>query len=266
MFMQRLLTFLSETQLDTTTINTTERLQSHRLMLQKKPMMRAVFTEFHHAMMALDEKFFGNVEGLRVELGAGVCPMRETYAQVLATDVVPDRHLDRVLDATAMDLDSSSVRALYGQNCFHHFPRVELFLQEVTRVVAPGGGVILIEPYYGPLAQILFKRMFATEGFDKQAVSWDNSTQGPMSGANQALSYIVFVRDQQILRQRFPQLQVLYAAPLHNYLRYVLSGGLNFKQMLPDALVGVVKLCEQLLRPVSAYLALHYVLVVQRRP
>lgn len=264
--MKRLRTWLSATPCDLTTIDTAERLHQHRLMLQQKPMLRAVFTEFHRAMMALDEQFFGPVDGLRVELGAGVCPMRDTYADVLATDLVPEPHLDRVLDALAMDLQDSSVRTLYGQNCFHHFPRVELFFQEVTRVVAPGGGVILIEPYYGPMAAVLFKRLFTTEGFDKHAAGWDSMIQGPMSGANQALSYIVFVRDRQVFEQRFPQLALCYHAPLHNYLGYLLSGGLNFRQLVPEALVGILKRCEQLLIPLSAYLALHWVIVVQRRP
>lgn len=266
MFRQRLCALLSEAPLDTAGIDTAERLRNHRRILQNKPMIREVFTEFHHVMRALDERFFVNATGLRIELGSGVYPMRETYPDVLATDIVPDPGMDRVLDALAMDLDDQSVRAFYGQNCFHHFPGVEPFFEEVMRVVAPGGGVILIEPHYGVLAQVLFKYMFATEGFDKDAVSWDTVTQGPMSGANQARSYLVFVRDRQAFTQRFPHLHIRYTAPLPNYLRYLLSGGLNFKQLTPDALLGVVKRCEQLLTPVQTYLALHHVIVLQRQP
>lgn len=266
MFRQHLCALLSETPFSAATIDTAERLRNHRRILQQKRMIREVFTEFHHAMMTLDERFFGNVTGLRVELGAGVYPMRETYVDVLATDIVLNPWMDRMLDASAMDLDDCSVRAFYGQNCFHHFPRVESFFEEVMRVVVPGGGVILIEPYYGPLAQMLFPRLFTTEGFDKGAVSWDTVTQGPMSGANQARSYIVFVRDRHRFMQRFPRLHICHTAPLPNYLRYLLSGGLNFKQLTPDALVGVVKRCEQLLTPVQTYLALHHVIVLQRQP
>lgn len=266
MLLQRLLALISETRLDTATINTTQRLREHRRILDEKPMMREVFSDFHRAMRGLDEQFFAGVSGLRVELGAGVCPMRDTYPDVLATDLIADAHVDRVLDALAMDLDDRSVRALYGQNCFHHFPSVEGFFDEMMRVVAPGGGVILIEPYYGPLAQALFRRMFATEVFDKKAPTWNTAANGPMSGANQALSYLVFVRERQRFLERFPQLRIRYSAPLDNYLRYLLSGGLNFKQLVPDNWVGAVKRMEQLLKPLRPYLALHHVIVVQRQP
>lgn len=266
MLLQRLLALISETQLDGATINSAERLRDHRRILTGKPMIREVFCEFHRAMMTLDENFFAGVSGLRIELGAGVCPMRDSYPSVLATDLVPDPGLDLVLDACAMDLDDRSVRALFGQNCFHHFPGVEQFFREVTRVVAPGGGVILIEPYYGPLAEVLFTRMFATESFDKKAAQWDAATDGPMSGANQALSYLVFVRDRQKFLERFPRLCIRYSAPLDNYLRYLLSGGLNFKQAVPDCMVGGVRRLEQWLKPLRRYLALHHVIVLQRQP
>jgi len=48
----------------------------------------------------------------------------------VATDVVPSPGLDAVIDAQAMDLGDGSVRALYGQNCFHHFPDPPRFLAE----------------------------------------------------------------------------------------------------------------------------------------
>lgn len=263
--MKSLLSLLSETQLDANLLNEAERFSVHRLTLQKKRMIREVFTEFHHDIMMLDRKYFENVEGLRIELGAGVCPIRDTYPDVLATDVVSDPSFDLVLDALSMDLADGSVRALYGQNCFHHFSKAELFFQEVVRVIAPGGGVILVEPYYGPFARLIFTRLFETESFDMGAEEWENVAEGPMVGANQALSFIVFVRDRRLFEQRFPQLEIIYNAPFHNYLRYLLSGGVNFKQIIPDALIGMVKLFEKLLRPISSYLALHHVIVVKRR-
>ena len=40
--------------------------------------------------------------------------------------------------------------------------------------VAPGGGVLLIEPYYGPVASVVFKRLFASEDFDTTMPGWRN--------------------------------------------------------------------------------------------
>ena len=245
-------------------VDSEDRIARHAAVLARKPMLQDVFNEFHHLFQALDGRYFGGTAGLRIELGAGVAPVRSSYPDVLATDVVAAPHLDRVLDAQAMDLPDGSVRALFGQNCFHHFPEPERFFAEATRVINPGGGIILIEPYHGPCASAVFKRLFASEGFDKAMPGWNVPMEGPMNGANQALSYVIFKRDLEAFRRKFPNLELVHAEPLGNYLRYVLSGGLNFRQLVPDALVPVVKLAETMASPLRRLLALHHVLVIRR--
>jgi hypothetical protein len=130
--------------------------------------------------------------------------------------------------------------------------------------VKPGGGIILIEPYHGLFASFLFKRLFRTEGFDKSMPGWNVPMDGPMNGANQALSYVVFDRDWALFAKRYPQLEIVHQAPLTNYVRYLVSGGLNFRQLAPNFLIPVLKLVEALLSPLRRHLALHHVIVVRR--
>ena len=58
---------------------------------------------------------------------------------MLATDVVPGAGLDRVIDAMDIDVPEGSVRALYGQNCFHHFPEPERFLASASAPLRQAG-------------------------------------------------------------------------------------------------------------------------------
>jgi len=241
------------------------RLAVHAAVLRRKPMLAHVFRECHELMLRLDRATFGHTPGLRVELGAGVAPVSGTLPDVLATDVVPGPGLDRVLDAQDMDLPDGSVRALYGQNCFHHFPDPQRFLTEAERVVAPGGGVLLIEPYYGPVASVLFKRLFASEEFDTTMPGWRTDATGPMQGANQALSYIVFVRDRERFERELPGLELVQTFPLGNYVRYLLSGGLNFRQLVPSFSEPALRALELALRPAVRVLALHHMVVLRRR-
>ncbi len=241
------------------------RLEVHAAVLERKPMLAAVFRECHELMLGLDRRTFGDTPGLRVELGAGVAPIAGTFPEVLATDVVPGPGLDAVLDAQQMDLPYGSVRALYGQNCFHHFPDPLRFLREAERVVAPGGGVILIEPYYGPVASVLFKRLFASEDFDKAMPGWTSDATGPMYGANQALSYIVFRRDRARFERELAGLELVHTFPLGNYVRYLLSGGLNFRQLVPSFTEPALRALEAGLAPARRWLALHHVIVLRRR-
>ena len=163
-----------------------------------------------------------------------------------------------------MALRSGSVRVIYAQNAFHHFPQPERFLGELERVLSLGGGAVMLEPFYGPAATFLFKRLFRTEAFDKTFPAWDTPASGPMGGANQALSYVVFVRDRARFESRFPSLRVVHDQPVDNYLRYLISGGLNFRQLLPDAAAGALRLVERGLSPINRVLALHHVVVVKK--
>ena len=237
-------------------------LKIHGTILEEKKAMNNVFSHFYNRCMDLDEKMFTGI-GKRIEIGAGVSFMKKIYPDVIVTDVKRADHLDGVLDAQNMNLDDVSVRAFYGINCFHHFPAPELFFDELNRVLAKGGGCILIDPYYGPLAGFLYAKLFKTETFDKSQREWSN-TAGVMVGANQALSYVVFVRDRVIYTSKFPNLKIIHMETLNNYLQYLISGGLNFKQMIPDFLFPVIRFVEFLLTPVSRLFALHHIIVIMK--
>ena len=261
--MKSVLDTLREPTLSCMDIDGQERLELHRKVLGRKHLLRVVFTELHHLFHRLKNEYLEGI-GDEIEIGAGVAPMRDTYPKVLATDIIDSPHLDRTINAEAMDLESASVRVIYGQNCFHHFPRPESFFRELERVLVPGGGAILMEPYYGPVATLLFKRLFRTEGFDKTFPDWNTPVKGPMNGANQALSYIVFVRDRELFEQKFPLLRVVHRSVAPNYLKYLISGGVNFRQLLPNAFIPALSLMEWLLLPFGRLLALHHFVVIKK--
>lgn len=257
---------LVEPELRGVDMDSPERIVVHRRILSRKPMIRGVFTDFYRTCRALDEQFFADTPGLRVELGAGVSLFKSIYPDVVTTDLVPAAHLDAVVDAQATNFADSSVRVLYGMNCFHHFPEKERFFGEMQRIVHPGGGCVLVEPYFGPAASLLFKRLFTSETFDRQAATWDQDDgAGAMVGANQAASYLVFVRDRARFTALFPDLEIVHMEPLRNYLRYLLSGGLNFRALVPAGAAGALSGLESLLRPLRRVLALHHAIVIRRR-
>jgi SAM-dependent methyltransferase len=255
---------LSEPRMRHVRYDDAERINVHRTILAEKPMLRQVFHEIYRYCREADERFFSG-DGLRIELGAGVSTFKRDYPDVISTDIEPAEHLDRVLDAQRMDLADGSVRAIYGINCFHHFPEPERFFAELERVLVPGGGCVLIEPYYGPLAGAFYRNLFKTEHFNKTQSAWTGSDMGVMSGANQALSFIVFVRDRRRFESAFATLEIVHEEPLENYVRYVLSGGLNFRALAPFAMDPALKLVEHALRPARPLLALHHAIVLRKR-
>ena len=242
-----------------------DRLALHAAVLADKPLLRRVFLNFHRTFLDLDQRFFGDTPGKRLELGSGVCPVRESDPAVLASDIVPAPHLDLVLDAQDLDLPDGELRAIYAKSVFHHLPDPERFFREVLRVVKPGGGAILIEPYHGPAADFLFKRLFTSEGYDKTQAGWRGGQSGPMGGANQALSYLVFVRDRARYERLFPGLPVVHAQPLTGWVSYLASGGVNFRQLAPNFMAGPLAGVEKMLSPLRRLLALQWVIVLRRQ-
>ncbi len=259
----KLIVRLQDPRLETVDFDSDELLAIQQMILLEKKMMRGVFAHFYQRCMALDKAYFSGA-GQRLEIGAGVSFFNQLYPDVLITDIKKSDHLDRVLDAQQMDLPNESVRAIYGLNCFHHLPEPDRFFHELERVLVRGGGCILIEPYYGPAARMIFTRLFKTETFDKSQPSWTTASRGVMVGANQALSYIVFVRDRAAFRKKFPGLEIVVSRPLNNYLQYLLSGGLNFKQLVPDFLIPVIKGIEFLFTPLASIFALHHIIVLRK--
>jgi SAM-dependent methyltransferase len=261
------LELLTEPELRGLDLDSPVRIAIHRKILARKPMIRGVFADFYHLCRQLDERFFGHTPGQRVELGAGVSLFRDYYPDVLVTDVVPAEHLDAVVDAQNTHFAAGTVRAVYGLNCFHHFPDPGRFLRELSRILHPGGGCVLVEPYYGRIASLLYRRIFASETFDTLVPGWarDASASGAMVGANQAASYVVFVRDRERFTSLFPELEIVCQRPIPNYLRYLLSGGLNFRPLVPAVLSPPLSLLEVVLSPLTSILALHYVIVLRKR-
>ncbi len=238
---------------------------AHRLILQRKALLRRVYEGFYRECRSMDLRYFSDCPGRRLEIGGGPGIIRELYPDVITSDIKPLPFVDMVSGAEAIPFSADSLRAIYAVNVFHHLPHPRVFFREVLRVLHPGGGIIFIEPYYGPVARWLFTHLHASEGFDPKAPAWEATTAtGPFSNANQALSYVVFKRDRALFDQQFPDLVVLVDRP-HTHLSYLLSGGMNFRQLVPDSFAPLVKSVERLLAPFNRWIALQHTIVLRKR-
>ena len=245
-------------------VNSSEIVSVSREILDSKKMFKQVISEFYSACYNLDLKHF-NQKGDKLEIGAGVSFIKELYPDVITSDIKKTTHLDREIDALNMELDNNSMGAIYGLNCFHHLPDPNLFFKELDRVLVKGGGCVLIDPFHGTFASFLYKRLFKDETFDKTQKNWIDPENEVMKGANQALSYIVFLRDKKKFEKENPNLELVIQKPLNNYMRYLISGGLNFRQLLPNFMIPVIKLVEFLITPINYFFALHQVIVIRKK-
>ena len=254
---------LAEPRLEGIDVDRPDLIEVHREILATKPLTRRVFLELYRTCLDADLRHLRG-DGLRIEIGAGSSFLKTVSPGILTTDIKPSAGLDMVVDALRMPFAAQSVRAVFGIHVFHHLSDPDRFFRELTRVLRPGGGCVLIEPYHGWLARLFFRHVFETETFDSTQSHWAATAEGPMRGANQALSYIVFVRDAQKFVESYPELEVVERRPLSNWPRYLLSGGLNFRSLAPGWSNSALRGAEAAMSPLARWLALHHLIVIRR--
>ena len=263
---RRLRDWLVDDSLRSLDVDSIEYSLAHRRILLRKVMLRRMFENFYLECRLMDLTYFQDCPGKRVEIGSGSGFIGDVYPDVLTSDIKELPFVDVVFRADQMPFPQASLRAVYAINVFHHLADPRRLFRELLRVLHPGGGIVLIEPFYGLFARWLFRNLHASEGFDPAAPHWESPAQtGPVSNANQALSYIVFERDRKQFEREFPGLALVFARP-HTHLWYLVSGGVNFKQLAPDLFALPVQFAERLLGPLNRWIALQHTIVLRRSP
>jgi hypothetical protein len=103
-----------------------------------------------------------------------------------------------------------------------------------------------------------------TQPYDDAMPGWRFDQTDAMRDANQALTWIVFERDRELFRRRFPRL-TLERTDWLPWFSYVLSGGVTRRNLVPAPLVPWVGAADRLLSPLDRWMALHWHLRVRKR-
>ena len=228
-------------------------------IIESKPLLKSIYEDWY----ALICNHLPDVNGPVLELGSGAGFLRSRIPSLITSEVFPCRNARLLLDGQSLPFRSQSLRAVVMTNVLHHIPRPEAFLSEAGRCLLPGGAVLMIEPWVSDWSRIVY-RYLHHEPFHTDQQEWSHRFGGPLSGANGAMPWIIFERDRQRFERQFPLFSIERVQPIMA-LRYLWSGGVSMRQLLPSSANGMCVSLERGLQPWIKSLAMFAFVAVSRR-
>ena len=119
----------------------------------------------------------------------------------------------------------------------------------------------MVEPANTPWSRFIYKN-FHHEAFDTKS-PWELTEGGPVSCGNGALPWIIFRRDRNIFEREFPRLRIVHIRN-HTPLRYLLSGGLTLRRLVPSFTYPAVKAIEYALSPLRNTLGMFQTIEIEK--
>ena len=239
-----------------------EQLLRHRRVWEQKPILRRVYSEEFFARLLSHRKS----GGISVEAGAGPGFFKQFAPEVISTDLISCPWLDTIADAQQLPFRKDSVSNIFGLDMLHHLAAPMAFLKEASRILVPGGRLILIEPWITPFSYILF-RFLHQERCDLSETPWmeRGSAEGREKMAfdgNQAIPYLLFgPRRRSNTLNSLPGLKLAALEPFCLFA-YVLSGGFKPMNLLPAFLYPALSKFERATSPLWGRAAALRVLLV----
>jgi SAM-dependent methyltransferase len=229
-------------------------------MWRRRPLLRRLYHDWYELVVT----HLSTVPGKTVELGAGTAHFKEAFPAAVATDVEPTPWADEVVDAERLPYADASLANLVLIDVFHHLAHPVRFFDECKRALALGGRVVMLDPYCSLISTPAYRLLHHEKtDLDAGALADAPELEGAPLASNQARATLVFFREAEAFRDRWPELRIVGRRRLALVL-YPLSGGYSRRQLVPAALYRPLALLERVLHPLAPLLAFRCLVVLER--
>jgi len=223
----------------------------HGEIIRKKGFLKRLYIDFYKEFL----KSSKDSGGLFIEIGSGCGFLKELIPGVITSDILPIEGIDICLSALSMPFFDNTVSRFFMIDVLHHL------LNEVQRCLKVGGKCVMIEPGNTLWAKFIYQN-FHHERFDPDG-NWGFEGSRPLSDANGAIPWIIFCRDRERFKREFPNLKIAHLS-FSTPFRYLLSGGVSMRSLVPFFLYDIVKGIEFLLSPLNRYLGMFMKIELER--
>jgi SAM-dependent methyltransferase len=214
-----------------------------RRILRDKSFLRQIYEEWYAAISAV----LPGGQGPVLELGSGPGFLKDFIPELITSELFGSPGVSVVLEGEHLPMADRVLRGIVMTNVLHHLCQPRRFLGEAVRCLRPGGVVVIIEPWVTLWSRLVYTKLHH-EPFQPRATTWEFPHKGPLSGANAALPWIIFERDRAQFEREFPELQIKFIE-LCMPFRYLVSGGISLRSLMPGWSFGLWRRIENCLGP-----------------
>lgn len=232
-----------------------------RQIIQGKPFLRKFY---HECYLTIAQSLPNQINGPVVELGSGAGFLKESIPNCFTSEIINIPDVDLVLDGTHLPFSKGALKGIVMIDVLHHIPDVASFFSDAAACLKPGGVIIVIEPWLTLWSRFVYRHLHH-EPVELDAKEWKLPIGGPLSQANSALPWIIFERDREKFKKKFPQFQI-QEIMINFPFCYLLSGGVSLRSMLPGKMYNVIRKIENLSQPWMNSLAMFAKIILERRP
>jgi SAM-dependent methyltransferase len=230
-----------------------------KTIVQSKPFVRRIYDEWYRKIAL----HLPGGPGQVLEIGSGSGFLADYVPDLITSEILLLPGVRCVLDGAALPFASGTLRGIVMTNVLHHIPEPRAFFREADRCLRAGGAVVLIEPWVSPWSRLIYTNLHH-EPFRPEETGWSHSLAGPLSGANGALPWIILHRDRAEFEAQFPELAIANTELLMPF-RYLVSGGVTMRSLMPGIAFPLWKLLEAGLKPWMSAWAMFALIVVVKR-
>lgn len=228
-------------------------------IIQQKLFLRRIYQEWYLLMAA----HLPPGSQPMIELGSGGGFLRKYIPGLFTSDIFFYSLTSVVLDGQWMPFGEGALRAIVMTDVLHHIPQPRMFFAEAVRCLQPGGKIIMIEPWITRWSRWVYTHLHY-EPCLPDAPEWEFAGAKPLSSANGALPWIIFERDRRQFCDEFPQLEIEWLQPMMPF-RYILSGGVSMRSLMPGWSFGLWRDLENGLNPWMSALGMFALIVIKRK-
>ncbi|MDP8261831.1 MAG: methyltransferase domain-containing protein [Candidatus Ancaeobacter aquaticus] len=227
-------------------------------VIKKKHFLNLLYRDFYRNLVETVKDSSGKSV---IELGSGGGFVKEVFPQIITSDIIHVPGLDLQFSVERIPFKKDSVDVYIMIDVLHHIDNVEMCLDELCRSLKIGGKIVMIEPANTIWSRFIYSK-FHQENFDIKA-NWHSASSNPLFSANGALPWIIFVRDRKIYEEKYSALRI-QKIKTHTPIRYLISGGVTMRQLLPSCTYNCIRYFEKLMAPLNKYIGMFLTIEIRK--